>query len=76
MARAISACEAPSIIDIPAAFPDVLSASRNALVCAIASGRVDLKSMVTHRFKLDQIVAAYDLFANQREGVIKVAITP
>jgi threonine dehydrogenase-like Zn-dependent dehydrogenase len=41
----------------------------------IASGRVDLNGLVTHRFKLDQIEEAYDLFANQRDGVLKVAIT-
>lgn len=29
-----------------------------------------------HRFKLDQIVAAYDLFAHQRDGVLKAALTP
>lgn len=45
------------------------------LMSVIASGRVDLKSMVTHRFTLDQIEQAYDLFANQRDGVLKVAIT-
>lgn len=28
-----------------------------------------------NRFKLDEIEAAYDLFANQRDGVLKVAIT-
>jgi threonine dehydrogenase-like Zn-dependent dehydrogenase len=42
----------------------------------IASGRIDTRPLVTHRFKLDQIEAAYDLFANQRDGVLKVAITP
>jgi len=46
------------------------------LMDMIASHRVDLKPMVTHRFKLDDIEAAYDLFANQRDGVLKVAITP
>ena len=46
------------------------------LMSVIASGRVDLKAMVTHRFKLDQIEEAYDLFANQRDGVLKVAIAP
>ena len=46
------------------------------LVNVVASGHVDLKPMVTHRFKLDQIEEAYDLFANQRDGVLKVAITP
>jgi threonine dehydrogenase-like Zn-dependent dehydrogenase len=46
------------------------------LMNVVASGRVDLKPMVTHRFRLDQIEQAYDLFANQRDGVLKVAITP
>lgn len=46
------------------------------LMNVVASGRVDLGSLVTHRFKLDQIEEAYDLFANQRGGVLKVAITP
>jgi threonine dehydrogenase-like Zn-dependent dehydrogenase len=46
------------------------------LVATVASGRVDLGAMVTHRFSLDRIEEAYDLFANQRDGVLKVAITP
>ena len=46
------------------------------LMNVVASGRVDLGSLVTHRFKLDQIEEAYELFANQRGGVLKVAITP
>ncbi|MCB5176061.1 NAD(P)-dependent alcohol dehydrogenase [Microvirga lenta] len=46
------------------------------LMQVIASGRIDTQTLVTHRFKLDQIEEAYDLFANQRDGVLKVAITP
>jgi threonine dehydrogenase-like Zn-dependent dehydrogenase len=46
------------------------------LMSVISSGRVDLKPLVTHRFKLDQIEEAYDLFSHQRDGVLKVAITP
>src|SRR5690606_17371083 len=46
------------------------------LLNVVASGRVDLKALVTHRFKLDDIEAAYDLFGHQRDGVLKVAITP
>jgi alcohol dehydrogenase len=45
------------------------------LLGVVASGRVDLRPLVTHRFTLDQIQDAYDLFANQRDGVLKVAIT-
>jgi threonine dehydrogenase-like Zn-dependent dehydrogenase len=45
------------------------------LMKVVASGRGDLGPMVTHRFTLDRIEQAYDLFANQRDGVLKVAIT-
>ncbi|MDY0873075.1 NAD(P)-dependent alcohol dehydrogenase [Dongia rigui] len=46
------------------------------LMEVIKSERLDLKPLVTHRFKLDDIEAAYDLFAHQRDGVLKVAIAP
>jgi len=46
------------------------------LMSILASGRADLVGLVTHRFRLDQIREAYDLFAHQRDGVLKVAITP
>jgi threonine dehydrogenase-like Zn-dependent dehydrogenase len=46
------------------------------LIAAIRSGRADLRNLVTHRFKLADIEAAYDLFGHQRDGVLKVAITP
>ena len=46
------------------------------LMNVVASGRIDLEPLVTHRYRLDDIEAAYDLFANQRDGVLKVAVTP
>ena len=46
------------------------------LMSVIEGGRVDLAAMVTHRFKLDDIEAAYDLFSHQRDGVLKVSLTP
>jgi threonine dehydrogenase-like Zn-dependent dehydrogenase len=42
----------------------------------IEGGRVDLESLVTHRYSLDDIEGAYELFANQEDGVMKIAITP
>ncbi len=45
------------------------------LMNVIESERVNLQDMVTHRYKLDDIVDAYDLFSHQRDGVLKVAIT-
>jgi len=46
------------------------------LMNVIASERIDLEPLITHRFGLEQIEDAYELFANQRDGVLKVAITP
>ncbi|NOT39852.1 MAG: NAD(P)-dependent alcohol dehydrogenase [Alphaproteobacteria bacterium] len=46
------------------------------LMAVVESGRINLTSLVTHRFKLDQIEEAYELFASGRDGVLKVAITP
>jgi alcohol dehydrogenase len=46
------------------------------LIRIIEMGRVRFDSLVTHRFKLDDIERAYELFASQADGVIKVAITP
>lgn len=46
------------------------------LMAVISTGRVDLKPLVTHRYRLDEIEKAYDLFGHQRDGVLKVAITP
>ena len=39
-------------------------------------GRLDLVPLITHTFSLDQVVEAYNLFGNRRDGVIKVAIRP
>ena len=46
------------------------------LMNVIAARRADLKSLVTHTFPLDRIEDAYELFAAQRDGVLKVAIKP
>lgn len=45
------------------------------LMNVVASRRVDLSPLVTHCLRLDEIELAYDLSANQRDGVLKVAIT-
>ena len=46
------------------------------LMNIVAAARVDLTPLVTHRFTLDRIEEAYDLFAHQRDGVLKVALVP
>ncbi len=46
------------------------------LMSVIASNRADFGALVTHHYRLGDIVAAYDLFAHQRDGVLKIAIKP
>jgi threonine dehydrogenase-like Zn-dependent dehydrogenase len=46
------------------------------LIATVESGRFDPLPLITHRFALDDIVEAYDLFSDRREGVLKVAIRP
>ena len=42
----------------------------------VRQGRLDLTPLLTHTFPLARITEAYELFAERREGVIKVAIKP
>ena len=42
----------------------------------IADGKIDTTPLITHRFALNDIEKAYDIFENKLENVIKVAITP
>lgn len=46
------------------------------LIEMVRSGRLDLRPLITHRFKLADINEAYKLFGDRRDGVMKVAITP
>jgi alcohol dehydrogenase len=46
------------------------------LASSIEHDRVDLSSLVTHRFSLDDIDAAFDLFSSGRDRVLKVALYP
>ena len=46
------------------------------LMQMIAQRRVDLSPLVTHRFALDNIADAFELFSHQRDGVLKVALYP
>jgi len=46
------------------------------LMSVVASGRFAPRSLITHAFGLAQIEEAYDLFAHQRDGVLKVAVRP
>ena len=40
----------------------------------ISKGKIDTTPLITHTYQLSDIEAAYELFENRRDGVIKVAI--
>jgi threonine dehydrogenase-like Zn-dependent dehydrogenase len=42
----------------------------------VAHHRIDLSPLVTHHFALDDILEAYEIFSQQRDGVLKVALYP
>ena len=46
------------------------------LMTMVERKRIDLTPLITHRFALDDLRDAYDLFSHQRDGVLKVAIYP
>lgn len=46
------------------------------LMSLVQTQRFDPLPLLTHNFKLDQIVDAYDLFGSRREGVLKVSVRP
>ena len=46
------------------------------LMSMVQSKRFDPTPLLTHKFSLDNIVDAYDLFGSRRDGVIKIAIRP
>ena len=46
------------------------------ILSLIEEGKIDTTPLITHRYKLADIEAAYHLFENKLDGVIKVVIHP
>ncbi len=46
------------------------------LMSVVASGRFPFRDLITHSYALAEIEKAYDLFAHQRDGVMKIAVRP
>ncbi len=40
----------------------------------ITEGEIDVKPLLTHTFKLDQVQQAYETFVDRKAGAIKVLI--
>ena len=45
-----------------------------AAMALLASGRITVDFMITHRFKLDQVQDAFEMVAHYRDGVVKALI--
>ncbi len=52
----------------------VFFSSYKAAIAMLASGNVDAKPMISHRFKLSELEKAFELARKQPEGVMKVMI--
>ena len=46
------------------------------LMSVVKAKRLPFRELITHTFSLASIEEAYELFAQQRDGVMKVAIRP
>jgi threonine dehydrogenase-like Zn-dependent dehydrogenase len=46
------------------------------LMSVVAAKRLPFHELITHSFELAKIEEAYELFAHQRDGVMKIAIAP
>jgi 2-desacetyl-2-hydroxyethyl bacteriochlorophyllide A dehydrogenase len=46
------------------------------LLALIESGRLDPTELITHRMPLSDAVAGYELFAERRDGVLKIVLEP
>lgn len=46
------------------------------LIRLIQAGRIDLRPLITHRFPLQDALAAYDIFENKLDGCIKAVLIP
>jgi threonine dehydrogenase-like Zn-dependent dehydrogenase len=47
-----------------------------ALLDLVRFGGVDLSPLFTHRMRLREVGAAYELFRSKQEGVLKIALRP
>ena len=46
------------------------------ILSLIREGKIDITPLITHRFALSEIDAAYDVFENRKDHVIKAAVVP
>ena len=46
------------------------------LIDLIAQGKINTDFLVTHTFKLENIMEAYDVFQTKKDNCIKIAIQP
>jgi len=74
----------PFLFDLRKRFFDIFTLSMGfgdqnhleGLIRSIAAGRINIRSLITHRFTLGDAVAAYDLFEKREGECIKVLLKP
>ena len=74
--------EGPQILPLPDMYGKNLTfktggvdgCSCDEILKLIEEGKIDTTPLITHIFPLREIEAAYDLFENRRDGVMKVAL--
>ncbi|CAN7598275.1 zinc-binding dehydrogenase [Peribacillus frigoritolerans] len=47
----------------------------NQLISLVSQKRIDLTPMITHRFHIDEVVEAYEIFEKAKDNIIKAVIT-
>ncbi|CAH1797051.1 unnamed protein product [Owenia fusiformis] len=67
----IGTCAYPFIF-IP--YQQLFDFSYASAVSLMATGRVNVKPLITHTFKLEDTLKAYELVKNQEDGVVKAII--
>ena len=45
------------------------------ILSLIEQGKIDTTSLITHKYKLEDIEKAYEIFENKQDNVMKVAIS-
>ena len=45
------------------------------ILSLIEHGKIDTTSLITHKYKLEDIEKAYEIFENKQDNVMKVAIS-
>ena len=52
-----------------------MTSQNKEILSLIEQGKIDTTSLITHKYKLEDIEKAYEIFENKQDNVMKVAIS-